>query len=167
MANVKVNWETLLSNLHSRFARLEDFNLVMVALPLETAHEDAPKLADQLGAKFIDFDQKLLNKLEEDDWEEHVSLTKHGHLEPGRNLAEQMVNEALETLGSVGAIMIGNPNLAAYYGLDLGALLYGQTKEGHCVLAAPGRVSGGTLLLHGIHPQTGSGFMPIWELVKD
>ncbi len=167
MANIKVDWETLISNIRSRLARLEGFNLIIVALPLETAHKDAPKLADELDAKYIDFDQQLIGKLEEDEWDEQVSLAKHGHLDPGRNVAIELIDKIAEDLISGTGIVIGNPNLAAYYKLDLGVLLYDQTQKGHCVLAAPGRVSSGSLLLHGIYSQTGSGFMPIWELVKD
>lgn len=167
MADVKITWEQLVQKLRASFERLGDYNLVLVALPLNSAHEDALRLKEVLAAHYVDFDRELIRRLEDDGWEDHVSLAKHGHLEPGRVLAEELLDDIAAALQPERPVVVGNPNLAAFYELDLGTLLYPRSKAGHCVLAAPGRVRGQTLLLQGLHPQTGSGFTPVWELTKN
>ena len=164
--DVKVTWDDLIQKLRARLERLGDYNLVLVALPLESAHEDAPRLSEALAAHYVDFDRELIGRLESDGWDDHVSLAMHGHLEPGRALAEAVLDEVVAALQPARPVVVGNPNLAAFYGLDLGTLLYPRTRAGHCILAAPGHVRGQTLLLQGLHPQTGAGFTPVWELAK-
>ena len=167
MSDDEVDWKPLLQQLRARTSRLEEYNLVLVALPLATAHEDAPRLAQALQAHYVDFDRDLIQRLEADDWDDHVALAKHGHLAPGRDLVEQLLRDVETTLAPERTVVLGNPNLAAYYQVDVGSWLYPRSRAGHCILAAPGRVRGQTLLLQGLHPQTGSGFTPVWELARE
>lgn len=167
MSAVKQGWELLVGQLRARTGRLEEYNLILVALPLATAHTDAPRLSEALRARYLDFDRALIDRLEADDWDDHVALARRGHLAPGRQLIEGLLEETAATLTPEQPVVVGNPNLAAFYGVDLGAWLYPRTRAGHCLLAAPGRVRGGTLLLHGLHAQTGSGFTPVWELTHE
>jgi hypothetical protein len=167
MVEAQVSWEQLIQNLQARISRLEDYNLILVALPLESAHKDAPKLSQAIGGHYIDFDRELIQRLEEDNWEDHILLAKRGNLEPGRSIVTVLLNDVIEQLNKISPIVIGNPNLAAFYEIDLAAYLYSRTRSGHCVLALPGRVKGETLLLHGLYPQTGSGFTPVLELIGE
>ena len=139
----------------------------MVALPLESAHKDAPLLAEALAASYVDFDGELIRRLEEDGWDDHVALAGRGHLAPGQAQAEALLNDIVALLQPTRSVVVGNPNLAAFYEMDLGMALYARTRAGHCILAAPGRVRGQTLLLHGLYPQTGTGFTPVWELAPE
>ena len=166
MSEIQVTWETLIQNLKSRLNRLGDYNLTLVALPLESAHLDAPRLCKELGGSYYDFDRELVLRLEDDGWEDHLNLSKRGSLQPGRSLADELLDDILAELSPTRPIVIGNSNLAVYYEMDLGALLYPRTRGGHCILAAPGRVRGQVLLLQGLHQQTGSGFTSTWELVN-
>jgi len=166
MAEIHVTWEQLIKRLRARLERVENYNLIYVAFPLKSAHQDAIQLSKELGGIYFDFDQMLIERLEDDDWDGHIALVQHGHFAPGRLIAEALINDAVSELNPSHPVIIGNQNLAVYYDLDLGTLLYPHTRSGHCIYAAPGSVREQTLLLHGLHPQTGSGFTPVWELTK-
>jgi len=167
MSEVKLSREKLLQGLQATVRRRADYNLILVALPLESAHRDAPWLAEALAAHYVDFDRELIRRLEEDNWDEHVALARRGHLAPGQSLAETVIDDVVAALAPAHPVVVGNPNLAAFYQLDLGMALYPRSRAGHCILAAPGRVRGQTLLLHGLYPQTGAGFTPVWELAQE
>ena len=167
MSEIQVTWEKLIQNLKACLNRLGDYNLTLVALPLESAHLDAPRLCEELGGLYFDFDVELIQRLEDDGWEDHLNLAKRGSFQPGRSMAEELLDDIVAELNHIRPVVIGNSNLAVFYELGLGALLYHRTRDGHCILAVPGRVRGQTLLLHERHPQTGSGFTPIWELLKE
>jgi hypothetical protein len=132
-------------------------NLVLVALPLESAHRDARQLARALGADYVDFDCELLARMEADDWEDHVSLERRGTLSIGGMLAREWLAEVAGRLNSERPLVIGNTNLAVRYEIDVATTLYDATERGLCVIAAGGRVQGQTLLIHGRLPQTGAG----------
>jgi len=143
-----------------RYAR----NLVLVALPLQTAHRDARHLAQALGAVYIDFDCELLAQMETDDWSEHVALERKGTLAVGQMLARKWLGQVAERLNSERPLVIGNLNLAARYSVDVGRALYDATERGLCIIAAGGRLQGQTLLIHGMLAQTGAD-SPAYEVV--
>ena len=167
MAEIQVTWDELIYQLKARIKRIENYNLLFVALPLRSAHVNASKLCKQLEGEYIDFDRELIDRLEKDNWEEHINLVQHENMIPGRIIAEKLVGDVVQELNPSRPIVLGNPNLAIFFNLDLGAFIYPHTRTGNCIFAAPGSVRGQTLLLHGLHPQTGAGFTPIWELVKN
>ena len=72
MNDFRMTLQELTSLLRQRAAHQYSRNLVLVALPLETAHRDARQLAEALGAEYVDFDCELLNQMEADDWEDQV-----------------------------------------------------------------------------------------------
>lgn len=132
-------------------------NLVLVALPLESAHRDARQLAQALDAEYLDFDCELLAQMEADDWEDHVSLERRGTLSIGGMLARDWLAQVAERINPERPLVIGNINLAVRYEIDVATALYDATERGLCVIAAGGRVQGQTLLIHGRLPQTGAG----------
>lgn len=167
MSEVRVTWDELINQLNARVKRIENYNLLFVALPLRSAHLDASNICKQLNGEYIDFDSELIQRLEDDGWDEHINLVNRRNLDPGRLIAKQLVEDIIREFNPSRAVVLGNPNLSIFYDLDLGASIYPHSRTGNCVLAAPGNVRGQTLLIHGLHPQTGSGFTPIWELVND
>ena len=74
----RVTLAELTDLLRARAAYRHARNLVLVALPLETAHRDARRLARDLGAEYIDFDCQFLARMEADDWADHVALERRG-----------------------------------------------------------------------------------------
>ena len=84
----------------------------------------------------------------------------------GQLLAEQWLKETVrQQIAPEQPLVIGNINLAVRYDIDLAAALYDATENGVCVIAAAGRVQGQTLMIHGIHPQTGAG-SPVYEVIS-
>jgi hypothetical protein len=149
--------DELIRLLSERKTYLYARNLVLVALPIETAHRLAPQLARALIADYLDFDSEFIKQLEGDDWEEHVALEKKGTLAIGKSLAERWLQKVSERLNPKRPLVIGNVNLAVRYQIDLANALYDATERGLCVIAAGGRLQGQTLWLHGILSQTGAG----------
>ena len=157
MPEMQVNLDELLRLLQERQTYLYARNLVLVALPIETAHQLAPKIAQALKADYLDFDQELLRELEEDDWDEHVALDKKGTLTIGKSLAERWLRKVGARLNKEHPLVIGNANLAVCYQIDVARSVYDATQNGLCILAFAGRMQGQVLLLHGALPQTGAG----------
>jgi len=165
MAEQRVTLTQLIGQLRQRAAYLHERNLVLVALPMETAHRDAPELAQALGAEYLDFDCELLAQMEADDWEDHVSLERHGTLSVGQNLAHGWLRESVaRRINRDRPLVVGNVNLAVRYGIDVAGALYDASSEGLCVIAAGGRVQGQALLIHGVFRQTGAA-SPVYEVV--
>jgi hypothetical protein len=149
--------DELISLLNERKTHTYARNLVLIALPIESAHRLAPQLAQAVNADYLDFDCEFLRQLEADNWEEHVALEKKGTLAIGRNLAERWLKKVGERLNRQKPLLIGNINLAVRYQLDVAKALYDATERGLCIIAAGGRLQGQTLLLHDVLPQTGAG----------
>jgi hypothetical protein len=147
--------------------RARDFyarNLVLVALPLETAHRDARELARALGAEHVDFDCELRAQMEADGWDDHVAMDRRGTLAVGKRLARQWPATVAARLNRARPLVEGNINLAVRYNLDVATALYDATEAGPCVIAAGGRLRGQTLLIHGVLSQTGAS-SPAYEVV--
>lgn len=157
MPEMQVNLDELLRLLQERQTYLYARNLVLVALPIETAHQLAPKIAQALKADYLDFDQELLRELEGDDWDEHVALDKKGTLTIGKSLAERWLRKVGSRLNKERPLVIGNANLAVRYQIDVARCVYDATQNGLCILAFAGRMQGQVLLLHSALPQTGAG----------
>jgi hypothetical protein len=157
MPETRVHMDELIRLLGERKTYLYARNLVVVALPIETAHRLAPQLAQALNAEYLDFDNEFIKQLEGDDWEEHVALEKKGTLAIGKSLGERWLLKVSERLNRQQPLVIGNVNLAVRYQIDLAKALYDTTERGLCIIAAGGRLQGQTLWLHGIMPQTGAG----------
>lgn len=147
--------------------RARDFyarNLVLVALPLETAHRDALDLARALGAEYVDFDCELLAQMEADDWDDHVAMERRGTLAVGQRLARQWLVAVAARINRARPLVVGNINLAVRYNIDVPSALYDATEAGLCIIAAGGRLQGQTLLIHGVLAQTGAG-SPAYEAI--
>jgi len=157
MAKRRVTLDQLTDLLCERVAHLHARNLVLVALPLETAHRDAPGLAQALNAEYLDFDCALLAQMEADDWDEHVALEQRGTLSIGQMLSRDWLTDVAGQIDRQRPLVIGNLNLAVRYEIDVATLLYDATERGLCIIAAGGRLQGRTLLIHGRLPQTGAG----------
>ncbi len=166
MAESRVTMDQLLDVLSQRAKHHHERNLVLVALPLETAHRSAAELAEALGAEYIDFDCQLLAKMDEDDWDDHVALERRGTLSVGQILAREWLGEVAGRINRARPLVIGNLNLAARYELDVAGALYDASECGLCIIAAGGRVERQTLLVHGHLPQTGAG-SPAYEVVSE
>ena len=157
MAENRVTLDQLIDLLRERANAQHARNLVLVALPLESAHRDARQLAQALGAEYVDFDCELLSRMEEDDWEDHVSLERRATLSIGGTLARDWLAQVAQQLNPERPLVIGNINLAVRYEIDVATALYDATERGLCIIAAGGRVQGQTLLIHSRLPQTGAG----------
>jgi len=157
MPEMQVNLDELLRLLQERITYLYARNLVLVALPVETAHQLAPKIAQALHADYLDFDKELLRELDEDDWDEHVTLDKKGTLTIGKSLAERWLRKGAARINKEHPLVIGNANLAVRYQIDVANCIYDATQNGLCILAFAGRMQSQVLLLHGTLPQTGAG----------
>jgi len=165
MAETRVTLADLGARLRQHTAYLFDRNLVLVALPLESAHRDARQLAAGMGAEYLDFDKEFLDQLAADGWEDHVKMERRGTLSVGQDVAWQwLTQKVVRRINDARPLVIGNVNLAVRYGIDLGKALYDATERGLCVIAAGGRVQGNTLLVHGTMPQTGAG-SSVYEVV--
>ena len=157
MAESRMTLTELGEILHDRATYHHARNLVLVALPVETAHRDAAYIAQALNAEYLDFDCELLAQMEADDWEEHVALDRKGTLSIGQMLARDWLTEVTWRINRERPLVIGNANLAVRYEIDVAQALYDATERGLCVIAAGGRLQGQTLLVHGLLPQTGAG----------
>jgi hypothetical protein len=164
MAESRVTLTQLTDLLRERATYQHERNLVLVALPLETAYHDAPQLAQALNAEYLDFDCELLVQMEADDWDDHVALERRGTLSVGQMLAREWLAEVAGRINRERPLVIGNVNLAVRYKIDVATALYDATEQGLCVIAAGGRLQGQTLLMHGVLPQTGAG-SPAHEVV--
>lgn len=164
MADYRVMLKQLIDLLRERATHHHARNLVLVALPLETAHRDARQIADALGAGYLDFDCELLAQFEADDWDDHVALERKGTLSVGQMLARDWLAGVTGRINRERPLVIGNLNLAARYEIDVAKALYDATERGLCVVAAGGHLQGQTLLVHGRLPQTGAG-SPAYEVM--
>lgn len=164
MADSRVTLEQLADVLRGRAAYQHARNLVLVALPLATAHRDARQLAQALDAEYLDFDCELLAQMEADDWQEHVDLERRGTLSIGQMLARDWLAGVADRIGRGQPLVIGNLNLAVRFELDVARSLYDATERGLCVIAAGGRLQGQTLLIHGRLAQTGAN-SPAYEVM--
>ena len=157
MVEQRVTLTELIDQLRRRATQLYERNLILVALPVETAHRDAERLAQALNGDHLDFDCELLEHMEMDDWEDHVSLERRGTLSVGRNLANDWLRETVpQRINQDRPLIIGNINLAVRYGIDVAGALYDATAQGLCIIAAGGRVQEQSLLIHGTFQQTGA-----------
>jgi hypothetical protein len=164
MPEARVTLEQLTGLLRQRTAHQHARNLILVALPLETAHRDARQLAEALGAEHVDFDCELLDQMEDDGWNEHVDLERRGTLPIGQMLARDWLADVIGRINPERPLVIGNANLAVRYEIDVAKALYDATERGVCILAAGGRLQGQTLLIHGRLQQTGAD-SPAYEVV--
>ena len=164
MPDSRVTLAQLSDLLRKRAAYQHARNLVLVALPLETAHRDARQLAQALGADCLDFDCELLAQMEADDWDEHVELERRGTLSIGQMLARDWLATIAGRIDRERPLVIGNLNLAVRYEIDVARAVYDATEHGLCIVAAGGRLQGQTLLIHGRLPQTGAD-SPAYEVV--
>lgn len=157
MPEIQVNLDELIRLLQERQTYLYARNLVLVALPIEVAHHLAPKIAQALKADYLDFDQELLSKLEQDDWDEHVALDKKSNLTIGKSLTERWLRQVGARLNKERPLVIGNANLAVHFQIDVARAIYDATQNGLCILAFAGHLQGQVLRLHDSLPQTGAG----------
>ncbi len=164
MAETRVTMPQLTELLRELAGYLHGRNLILVALPLETAGRDARELARALSAEDVDFDCELLVQMEADDWDDHVALERRGTLAVGQRLARQWLTTVAARINRTRPLVIGNINLAVRYNIDVATALYDATEAGLCVIAAGGRLQGQTLLIHGALAQTGAG-SPAYEVV--
>jgi len=165
MGESRMTLAELTDLLRERAAYLHERNLVLVALPLATAHRDARQLARDLHAEYLDFDCEFLAQIEADDWEDHVALERRGTLSIGQMLARDWLAEVAGRVNRERPLVIGNVNLAVRYEIDVAKASYDATEHGLCIIAAGGRLLGQTLLIHGIQAQTGAG-SPVYQVVS-
>lgn len=164
MSDSRVTIEQLVDLLSGRAAHQYARNLILVALPLETAHRDARHLARALDAHYLDFDCQFLAQMEADGWEEHVELERRGTVSIGQALCRRWLSTVAQQIRAERPTVIGNLNLAVRYQVDVGRAMYDATEHGVCVIAAGGRLQGQTLLIHSQVPQTGAD-SPAYEVV--
>jgi len=164
MTETRVTLTQLTELLRERAGYLHGRNLILAALPLESAGRDARELAQALSAEYVDFDCELLAKMKADDWDDHVAMERRGTLAVGQRLARQWLGAVAARLKPNRPLVIGNINLAVRYDIDVATALYDATEAGVCVIAAGGRLQGQTLLVHGRLPQTGAS-SPAYEVV--
>jgi hypothetical protein len=165
MAEHQITFAELVTLLRARNPRSFARNLVLVALPLATAHRESRRLAEVLGAKYIDFDCGFLAQLAIDDWAEHVMFERRKMFSFGQRLGTAWLRELAQQLTPDLPLVIGNINLAVRYDIDLAAGLYDSTENGLLVIAAAGHIRGQTLFIHGRQPQTGAN-SPAYEVVS-
>ena len=164
MPEMRVTLEQLADLLRQRASHLHARNLVLVAMPLETAHRGAQRLAEALSADYLDFDCELLAQLEADDWDDHVELERRGTFSIGQRLAGNWLADVADRINDTRPLVMGNLNLAVLYEIDVARAVYDATERGLCIIAAGGRLQGQTLLIHGRLPQTGAD-SPAYEVV--
>lgn len=164
MTENRVTLNELAELLSRRDVQQYALNLILVAMPLATAHEDCQQLADALEAEYVDYDCGFLKKLESDGWEEHVQFEQRNMINFGQRVSSKWLHEISQRLGPKKPVVIGNINLAVRYETDLAAALYDASKRGLCVIAAAGYLQGQTLYIHGRQPQTGAN-SPVYEVV--
>jgi hypothetical protein len=167
MANTRLTQAELIAELQARAKRTDRYNLILVAMPLATAHRDAERLARSLGAEYVDFDRELVARMEADDWEYHVEAERAGDLSDGRRLAQALAEDIGKRLNRSRPVVVGNCNLVVRYQVDLAAALLDASKRGPCVVCAGGRVQDGALHVHGTFKFVGAGTVPALELAEE
>ena len=167
MANTRLTQAELIAQLQARAKRRDRYNLILVAMPLATAHQDAEELARALGAEYVDFDRELIARMEADDWEYHVETERAGDLSEGRQLAQALAQDIKERLDRSRPLVVGNCNLIVRYQVDLAAALLDASRRGLCVVCAGGRAQDGALYVHGIFKFVGAGTVPALEVVEE
>jgi len=167
MANIRLTQTELIAQLQARAKRLDRYNLILVAMPLATAHRAAEKLAQALGAGYVDFDRELIARMEADDWDYHVEAERTGDLSEGRRLAQAVTADIAGRLERSRPVVIGNCNLVVRYQVDLAAELLPASSRGLCVICAGGKVQDGALHVHGTFKFVGAGTVPALELVEE
>ena len=93
MTEYRVTLSQLTDLLQNRAKFQHERNLILVALPLKTAHQDARRLAADIGADYLDFDCELLAEFEADDWDDHVQMERKNTLRIGQILARDWLAE--------------------------------------------------------------------------
>ncbi|MBC8447742.1 MAG: hypothetical protein H8D78_08335 [Chloroflexi bacterium] len=157
----------MVAQLQARAKRTDRYNLILVAMPLATAHRDAEELAQALDAKYVDFDRELIARMEADDWDYHVEVERAGDLSEGRRLAEALIQDIANRLDRERPTVIGNCSLVVRYQVDLAAELLPASSRGLCVICAGGRVLDDALCVHGTFKFVGAGIVPALEVVED
>ena len=112
MTETRVTMPQLTELLRERAGYLHARNLILVALPLETAGRDARELARALGAEYVDFDCELLAQMEADDWDDHVAMERRGTLAVGQRLARLWLVAVAARINRERPLVVGNINLA-------------------------------------------------------
>ena len=164
MVETRVTMPQLIELLCDRAKFRHARNLILIALPLESAHRDAPYIAQGIGGEYLDFDCELLAQMEADGWDDHVNLERRGTLSIGQMLARDWLSEVAGRIKSERPLVVGNLNLAVRYEIDVAKALYDATEGGLCVIAAGGTLRGQTLQVHGRLLQTGAA-SPAYEVV--
>lgn len=165
MAERRVTMDELIEILRQRAGYQHERNLILVALPLQTAPQDARRLAQALDAEYVDFDCQLIQALAADDWNDHVALERRGTLSIGQTLARDWLRQDVaQRISRQRPVVVGNVNLAVRYDVDVAGALYDATERGLCIIAAGGRIQGQALLIHGTFQQTGAS-SPAYEIV--
>jgi hypothetical protein len=141
MAENRVTLGQLTEILGERAKHHHERNLVLVALPLETAHRIAEQLAQRLGAEYIDFDCQLLARMAEDGWDDHVALERRGTLSVGQMLARRWLGDVADLMNRERPLVIGNLNLAIRYDLDVAGALYDGARALHHCRRRPPRAT--------------------------
>lgn len=165
MTENRLTLSQLSQQLQQRAKYQHERNLILVAFPLATAHQEAKTLARSLGADYLDFDCELLAQFEADDWADHVQLERKNTLSIGQMVARTWLSQVAQRINRQKPLVVGNINLAVRYELDVAQALYDATANGMCIIAAGGRVQSQTLLIHGVLPQTGAS-SPAYEVVR-
>jgi len=167
MANIRLTQTELIAQLQARAKRLDRYNLILVAMPLATAHRVAERLAQALGAGYVDFDRELIARMEADDWDYHVEAERAGDLSEGRRLAQALAADIAGRLGRSRPAVIGNCSLVVRYQVDLAAALLDASSRGLCVVCAGGKVQDGALYVHGTFKWIGAGTVSALEVVEE
>lgn len=167
MPNTRLTKAELSAELRARAKRRGRYNLVLVAMPLATAHRDAEELARALNADYVDFDRELIARMEADDWDYHVEAERAGDLSEGRQLAQALVGDIADRLDHSRPMVIGNCNLVVRYQVDLAAELLPASSRGLCVICAGGKVQDGALYVHGTFKLVGAGIVPALEVIEE
>ena len=167
MANARLTQAELIAQLQARAKRRDRYNLILVALPLTTAHRDAEELARAIGAEYVDFDRELIARMEADDWDYHVEAERAGDLSEGRRLAQALAADIAGRLDRFRPVVIGNCNLVVRYRVDLAAALLEASSRGLCVICAGGKVQDGALYVHGTFKIVGAGIVPALEVMEE
>jgi hypothetical protein len=167
MPNTRLTKAELIAELRTRAKRRGRYNLILVAMPLATAHRDAEELARALNAEYVDFDRELIDRMEADDWDYHVEAERAGDLSEGRRLAQALIGDIADRLDRSRPVVIGNCNLVVRYQVDLAASLLDASSRGLCVICAGGKVQDGALYVHGTFKFVGAGIVPALEVMGE
>jgi len=167
MASSRLTQADMVAQLQARAKRTDRYNLILVAMPLATAHRDAEDLAQALDAEYVDFDRELITRMEADDWDYHVEAEREGDLSEGRRLAQALIQHIANRLSRERPTVIGDCNLVVCYQVDLAAELLQASSRGLCVVCAGGKVQDSALYVHGTFKFVGARTVPALELVKE